>query len=224
MSALQQTLERVRVAAGGRRGEPRPGGPPARFETEMRALRGQLQPLLDQRKPAMLAVTACNHGEGATTVARELARSLAVDGVKVLLAGRAAQLFRRAERDAVTLKAADRRITPTASPALSFVDTSDLHRPNGPNGGVNAFRDWLQAHKAGFEVVLLDMPPLLDQPNWAPLLPAQDGVMLVMEAERTRAIVLDTTVSAIEGAGGHILGVVFNRRRLYIPRAIYRWL
>lgn len=222
MSALQRALERVRAAGARPVGAGDDAG--ARFPAEMRALRSQLQPLLDQRRPALLAVTACNHGEGATTVTRELARSLAVDGVSVLLAGRAAQLFRRAERDAVTQRAADRRVTPTASPTLSFVDISDLHRPSTPNAAVAGFRRWLEEHTGAYEVVLTDLPPILDRPNWGPLLPAQDGVLLVMEAERTRAAVLDAAVSAVEGAGGHILGVVFNRRRLYIPQAIYRWL
>ena len=32
------------------------------------------------------------------------------------------------------------------------------------------------------------------------------------------------TISAIEVAGGHILGLIFNKRRQYIPEPFYRWL
>jgi hypothetical protein len=46
----------------------------------------------------------------------------------------------------------------------------------------------------------------------------------VVEAEQTRSAVLNAALSAVEVAGGHVLGVVFNKRRQYIPGPFYRWL
>ena len=49
-----------------------------------------------------------------------------------------------------------------------------------------------------------------------------DGVILVVEAERTRWPVAASVKESIERGGGRLLGVVFNKRRHYIPAFIYR--
>jgi len=48
------------------------------------------------------------------------------------------------------------------------------------------------------------------------------GVVLVVEAERTRAPIVEQARRAVEANGGRLLGVVMNKRRYHIPRAIYR--
>ena len=50
-----------------------------------------------------------------------------------------------------------------------------------------------------------------------------DGVIFV-EAEKTRWQVALAAKEKIIKHGGNILGIVFNRRRYYIPRFIYRHL
>lgn len=203
--------------------KPSRGVRPARFESEMRALRSQLQPLLEARKPCLLTVTACNHAEGSTTVSRELCRSLALDGVRVLLCG-------QPDLDPVAARApnqhptAPRRILRTVIPTLWFVDIKDLQREDARINEPIIFRDWLESVKQHFDVVVCDAPPLLNQPSWGPMMRMQDGVLLIVEAEQTRSIVLSTTISAIEVAGGHILGIIFNKRRQHIPDFFYQWL
>jgi Mrp family chromosome partitioning ATPase len=219
-STLHKVMERARAPGAT---APRRQAAPARFEAEMRALRSQLQPLLDERKPCVLAITACNPGEGATTVSRELARSLALDGCKVLLCGWPG--MPGAPR-AVGAPPAPvrRRMGRTVIPSLCFTDISDLHRTDARNSAIHAFRDWVETVKTYFDVVLVDAPPILAQPAWGALMRSPDGVLLTMEAEQTRSVVLSTSISAIEGAGGHILGIIFNKRRQYIPELFYRWL
>ena len=48
-----------------------------------------------------------------------------------------------------------------------------------------------------------------------------DGVVLVLEAEKTRWQVADKARESIENHGGKVLGVVLNKRRYYIPDFIY---
>ena len=189
----------------------------------MRALRSQLQPLLDERRPCVLAVTACNPGEGATTIARELARSLALDGSKVLLCGwlGMAAAPRRAGAPAAPVR---RKMGRTVIPYLCFTDISDLHSGDVRNSALHGFRDWLDSVKDHFDIVLVDAPPILTVPAWSVLMRQPDGVLLAMEAEQTRSVVLNTAISAIETAGGHILGIIFNKRKRYIPELFYRWL
>lgn len=49
-----------------------------------------------------------------------------------------------------------------------------------------------------------------------------DGVVLVVEAERTRWKVAESLKDKIIKHGGNILGVVLNKQRHYIPDVIYR--
>jgi Mrp family chromosome partitioning ATPase len=199
--------------------------PPAegrRFESEMRTLRSQLQTLLESRKPTLLAVTACNFGEGAGTVARGLCRSLALDGVKVLYCGRWDGGL-RTPFSSETPNASERSIIRSSIPTLCYTDISDLHGADVRVSAPIVFRDWLETVKHHFDVIVTETPPILNRPAAGPLMPIQDGVLLVMEAEQTRASVLKTTITAIEVAGGHILGIVFNRRKKYIPEVFYRW-
>jgi len=49
-----------------------------------------------------------------------------------------------------------------------------------------------------------------------------DGVVVVVQAGRTKRPVLTRSVDMVSRAGGRVLGMVLNRRRLEIPGFIYR--
>jgi len=56
------------------------------------------------------------------------------------------------------------------------------------------------------------------------LAPRLDGVVLVIQAEKTRWEVVERVKNSILDGGGKILGTVLNRRRYYIPRRLYKTL
>lgn len=70
-------------------------------------------------------------------------------------------------------------------------------------------------------LIVLDSPALLDSPLAQAMAPTVDGVVLVVEAERTRAAVAQAARDALRAAGANILGVVLNKRRFHVPKAIY---
>jgi protein-tyrosine kinase len=74
-----------------------------------------------------------------------------------------------------------------------------------------------------FETVLVDSSPVV-RPGALAVSSRADGVVLVLEADRTRWPVAARAKASIERRGGNVLGVVLNKRRYYIPEAIYRWL
>jgi Mrp family chromosome partitioning ATPase len=51
---------------------------------------------------------------------------------------------------------------------------------------------------------------------------ALDGVVLVVEAERTRSLSVRATQKTIQVHGGTVLGVVLNKRRSHVPRFFSR--
>jgi len=73
-----------------------------------------------------------------------------------------------------------------------------------------------------FDYVLIDAPSVADM-SWAPAVGAMaDGVILVVQAERTRWPVALNSRKEFEGSGAKVMGVFLNRRRYYIPSRIYR--
>jgi Mrp family chromosome partitioning ATPase len=225
MPNVYKALERAR-RPDGQAVQPGRTLPPAttwrpRFAREMRALAARLQPLRDERGSVVLLFTACGRGEGASTVSRELAQHLAADGRRVLLC---AALTGPTGQVSTTIDGGARPILAGPLETLCEADISDLRLDNAGLTGNIVFRTWLEQQREHFDYILIDAPPLLAQQSWSTMLQIPDGIILVLEAEKTRTIVVSSTISMIEEAGGHILGLVFNKRRQYIPKFLYRLL
>lgn len=73
-----------------------------------------------------------------------------------------------------------------------------------------------------FDLILIDAPSFEASSDALLLAPFTDGVVVVVEAGRTRWQAIQRWVNQIIGQRGNVLGVVFNKRRDYIPRFIYR--
>jgi len=74
----------------------------------------------------------------------------------------------------------------------------------------------------GAALVVLDTPPVLESPLALALAPTVDGVVLVVEAERTRVAVARAARDALVAGGANLLGVVLNRRRFHVPAGLYK--
>jgi Mrp family chromosome partitioning ATPase len=64
-----------------------------------------------------------------------------------------------------------------------------------------------------FDLVIVDAPPAHESFVGLNLARRADGIVLVVEAERTRARMVAATQKLLQASGGKILGVVLNRRR-----------
>ncbi|MBI3517660.1 MAG: hypothetical protein HY060_26805 [Proteobacteria bacterium] len=216
MSSVYQALERARRGGspapptGGAAG-PRVGS--RRFSREMQALSSRLQPLFDERPSVVLAITACGRGEGTTTLATEFAQHLAEDGRRVLFCGVHGRQAATPDADVVE-----------AAPNLFLLDIEPLRRESTNVLDKSAFRDRIEALRGQYALILIDCPPILIDGSWSAVLRTVDGIILVVQAEKTRSAVLRSTTKMITEAGGHMLGIVFNRRNQYIPRFLYRFL
>jgi Mrp family chromosome partitioning ATPase len=73
-----------------------------------------------------------------------------------------------------------------------------------------------------FNYILIDAPSIAEA-SWSASIGAlADGVILVVEAERTRWPVALNAKQEFEGSGARVIGVFLNKRRFYIPPRIYR--
>ena len=76
--------------------------------------------------------------------------------------------------------------------------------------------------KEHFDLVVIDSPPLSASSAGLVFCRRADGVVLVLEADRTRGPVAEKAKEQIQKNGGNILGVVFNKRKFHIPKGIYK--
>lgn len=78
--------------------------------------------------------------------------------------------------------------------------------------------------KQKFDFILIDSSAASVSPDCLAITRNADGVVLVVEAEKTRWQVVESIKSKIEKNGGNIIGMVLNKRRYYIPKSFYRHL
>lgn len=72
-----------------------------------------------------------------------------------------------------------------------------------------------------FDLIIVDSPPATRFPDGPGIVSMVDGVVLVVEAEKTPWPVALSVKEKIERSGGKVLGVVFNKRKFYIPDWLY---
>jgi Mrp family chromosome partitioning ATPase len=199
---------------------------------QLMTLLSSVEAHLPEGAPRTIAVTSALSGEGTTTIARDLAVVGAdTAGKRVLLvtvlppkAGRGIDMP-GIGLDAVVDGRAELRqvIQPMASGMSLFRTTfatdqaASRHLFDGP--GLAAT---LKAALATVDLVIIDAPPVLNSVAGVALARVAGGTVLVVEAEKTRAPIVDQARRKIEAHGGTIIGVVLNKRRLHLPDMIYR--
>ena len=94
---------------------------------------------------------------------------------------------------------------------------SDLHTLNSL-----LIDDFWKKLRERFDLILIDSPPATISADGLALSSKVDAIVLVVEAEKTRWPVAESVKDRINRSGGNILGIVLNKRRLYIPEWVYK--
>ncbi|MCB1048038.1 MAG: hypothetical protein KDC10_12635 [Calditrichaeota bacterium] len=81
----------------------------------------------------------------------------------------------------------------------------------------------MQQLREHYRWVLLDMPPM-DTPESLTWSAVCDGVILIIEAGKTRRYAAQAAVERMKSHNANLLGCVINKRQQVIPEFIYRWL
>jgi len=198
---------------------------PADVTRELSGLRVSLEATLTERIPRVVMFLASQGGEGTSTVAAQFAQTLANDPrLRVLLVDAHALRPRYGPNGT---PATARDAAPPAGGAAPVARNLDLlplpealrrERTLSPQ----AMRGSLAAVASRYDWIVLDGAPALESPDAAALGEVADGVVVVVQAGRTKRPVLTRSVDLVRRAGGRVLGIVLNRRRLEIPGFIYR--
>jgi protein-tyrosine kinase len=201
------------------------GEPSVLPREELIALYHTLRTQLPQDAPPVFEITASTRGEGTSTLTRDLANAVAATlGLRVLLVavesreGAEAGLEAVASGSAIATDViAPARDGPFYRATLSVLGAGA--RFLFESGGLEkVLAELIEL----VDVVFIDAPPILAEVASMVLTRCVGGVVLVVEAEKTRAPIVEQARRAIEANGGRLLGVVMNKRRYHIPRAIYQ--
>jgi len=179
----------------------------------------------------IVLLSSCNSGEGVTTIATGLA-SLATNVLehRTLLVSMNSEAHHKPAASLADVAGGKAAIgnaivapgasgMPFDSACLTFSDTvGDLLAYQ------SELKQLLSTLRSQYRFILFHFSGILNDPAGVALSRLTDGVVLVIEAERTRAPAAKQAIRYIMEKGGNIIGITFNKRRFYIPRWLYRWL
>lgn len=208
---------------------------PARVREQYNAFRERLllQSAGAGETPRVLAVTGSHPGEGVSTVAANVAAALARpgDGHVLLIDADLGhpsmhRIFRTklAPGLADLLKDGEAARDAICPSPVQNLDILSAGAPNGDpseifsSGGLSRLLD---SAKKNYRFIVIDLPAV-NKASWAVRLASLcDGVVLVVEAERSRREVVQRVKEQLVESKANVLGVVINKRRFRIPGWLY---
>src|SRR5437667_91663 len=197
------------------------GKPQAALVEAFRSLCASVLLSTADHPPGSLLVTSTQPGEGKTTVATNLALSLAQLGQRVLLVDADLRfpslqsLFGMREKLGLVSYLTGQQdwreaVRPSGSPGLDLL----LCGPLPPNPAellsAKSMGAFLVSAKSEYAFVILDSPPLLTLADSRILASLVDGVLLVVKSGATPREQVMQSQSSIRTAGANLIGVVLN--------------
>jgi len=216
------------------KGKPGRNGSALAMETEMFSLYQNIEYLLPETPEKTILFIGLQGGEGVSTIVREFARMAAARLDKTVLIMDAAhhnpsQHFYFDIKGGAGWKDVMGKGEPVDKACHQSGDTKLFLSPISPEHALtprvydhSAATGFLEELEKKYDFILIDSTPAVLSPDGIAISRFAHGVVLVMEAERTRRQVIENVKSKIARNGGNILGIVFNKRRYYIPEFIYR--
>jgi len=199
-----------------------PAVPPTLVDA-FRSLRTSVTFSLAKSDAKIFLVTSPNAGDGKTTVAANLAASIAYtgDGVVIVSADLRRPGLQRlfnADGDAPGLTSVLRAdvdmgdaIVPTRVPNLGVVPTGPIREGDVELLRADRLRWAFEPLRSSKGVVIVDGPPVLGVPDTLALAQAADATLLVIDASRTTRASIDRAARQLALVGVEIFGEVLNK-------------
>jgi protein-tyrosine kinase len=208
---------------------------PFRVEEEYHRMKHKIAVALPETKKKVLLFSCSSHGEGTTNIVLGFATSLAKGSEKVLLVD--ANVRNPSLHDFLAIEkkkgfvelilgecSLHDVVKKTKTNNLKVITAGILHS-NPFSLFESAYLDTLiDQMKIEADWVLFDSAPINSYIDSVVLASKMDGVIMVVQAEKTRWEVAQTAKKRIEDGQGNILGVILNRRKMYIPEWAYKLL
>jgi Mrp family chromosome partitioning ATPase len=174
----------------------------------------------------VIALSSSNPGEGVTYVARALVHELArceltsVAGINVSFLKKLHEPTVEAIRNSVTRHSC--RTAETEDGRKSGTMSLPVVQRSGPwESNWQYRRDCIDLLRSEFDYTIIDCPSLKESGDVLSISPFVDGIILIVEANRTRRDQPRQAEQRISAAGGTLLGYVLNKRVCEVPRWIF---
>lgn len=203
------------------------------MDTEMFCLYQNIEYLLPDTPEKTILFMGLQGGEGVSTIVRDFAKMAAARLDKTVLIMDAAHhnpslhlnfniKWGAGWRDIMgTGEPADKACHQSGSTNLFLAPISPPHSMTRNVYDHPAATGFLGELKKKYDFILIDSSPAITSPESIAISRLTHGVVLVMEAERTRWQVVENVRNKITRNGGNVIGIVFNKRKYYIPEYIY---
>jgi hypothetical protein len=177
----------------------------------------------------VVALTSANSGEGVTHSVGALVSGLSKDPLARTLTVDSRRL-RTLTTPPSDLGELCQPIDHTVS---EFVDRRSVQRdlagtPMGPHTGPYSWegswqyrRDCVEQLRTNFDYVLIDCPSIKEAGDVLSLAPFVDGVIIVVQADKTRKDQILHAEKSIEFARGNLIGHILNKRTYLVPQWLY---
>ena len=201
---------------------------------ELGILRNSLDAVFATKERRTLLFTSATSGEGTTTIATSFAKFLSLQGnERVLVCELNAR--RPSFTDVFSINgnagvteyfSTDKELsTLIQSPASVELDVIHIGRKDPTLIQINlgqVFPRFIEDALSGYDTVIIDAPPVISCPETPAMTPFVDGVVFVVQAEKTKREVAQRSLESIANFDGNVLGVVLNRKKYYIPEFLYK--
>ena len=193
--------------------------PPSSFSESLRMVRTAVDLGRDEDSAQVLLVTSPREGDGKTTIALNLARSMAMENKKVLLVDGNLHT----PEVAIAFQIEDQRglsdaLKADSAPADYVVEADGVHIL--PGGGpvdnpadllaTPTFKQFLLDAKKDYDIVIMDSPPAIDYADTVILAKNADGVIFTYRARHTTAADAEAANEVMNSVGTPTVGVVLN--------------
>ena len=180
-----------------------------------------------------IAMVGCHSGEGASTASAFLARQLAQRGegryllvdANSISPGLHTRFGNKLAPGLGDFGSTGRSDLASIQPT-SFGNLDILSAGNGglelAPGALRAFSEALPVLRREYSLIICDLPPLLEHRPAMRIAALMDGVILVVEAEKTHYEVANKVRESLAQADSNVLGVILNKRRFHIPEWLYK--
>ncbi|MDA1228643.1 MAG: AAA family ATPase [Chloroflexi bacterium] len=193
--------------------------PPSTFSESLRMVRTAVDIGRRQESAQILLVTSPREGDGKTTIALNLARSMAMENKKVLLVD--GNLHTPEVASAFKLE--DQRglsdaLKTNSAPADYVVEVDGVHiLPGGASVdnpadvlATPSFQEFLQDAKKDYDIIIMDSPPAIGYADTVILAKNSDGVIFTYKARHTSAGDAEYASQIMQSVGTPTVGVILN--------------
>jgi capsular exopolysaccharide synthesis family protein len=206
------------------------------FRRALLNLKNSIDSELKQTDSRVIMFTSSVKGEGKTTIVGSLGRILAVgEADKILLVDCAVnnpelhKLFgldnEKGILEFLAGEAELAEVTRSLEEGVLYMITSGRQRDEDisqPLFNSDRMEHFIREAAESYDYVLIDSSSILEAPETPIIASYVNGVVMIIYTGKTKREVIKRAMHTVEKLDGKFIGTVLNRKRYYIPEAIYK--